>query len=148
MTRTSRIGDSPAGRDRRHVSGEQQVCADCRDRVEGNLVDLSELYEMCTFAVVLSGHGPGSTHPALAVQAETSRSLAWWCGVVASARGVTAPEGTRVRGLTSFLAIHLDWLLAHPAAPEFAGALDQLTATIRDTLRPPDHHRSSSRNEK
>jgi hypothetical protein len=112
------------------------------DRVEEDLVELSELYELCTFALELR------EQPVTEIQSDVLPVLASWCGVVAGARGVTAPDEHCIRRLTSFLAIHLDWLTDHPLAAEFADALDELTSAIRVALRPVDQYRSLSRNEK
>ena len=144
MRRTSGTGDTPASRSRRHTDADR-LCAGCRDRLAQDLVELSELYEMCVFAVELSD--PGSTHPAVAIQSEVSRVLAAWCDTVAGERGVAVPEGPGVRPLTDFLVRHLDWLSGHPSAAGCADVVDELVSTIREALRPSGQYRSLSRNE-
>lgn len=139
MTRTSRTGDALVGRVSRPVDTDRQFCADCRGRVEE---DLAELYELCTFTV--EPGDPGSPHAVVAIQTEVLRGLTRWCRVVAGERGLAAPEEPCVHGLTSFLAIHLDWLTAHPWATAFAGALDELATVTREALRPQTSTRSST----
>jgi len=148
MKRTSGTGDTPQGRSRPHTDADR-LCAGCRDRLAEDLVELSELYEMCVFAVELGDHErrPGSTHPVVAVQSEVSRVLASWSDMVARERGLAAPEEPSVRPLTDFLVRQLDWLSCHPSAAGFADVVDELVSTIREALRPSAQYRSLSRNE-
>lgn len=156
MTTTPQGNDTPPCRGRCHegarrppaVTPGRQLCASCRDRVEEDLVDLAELYELSTFALELGNDGRGTRagarcpqgldfdHVVVAAQADGLAMLLSWCGVVAGARGVRAPDRLCVRRLTTFLAIHLDWLTGHPSAAEFADEMDELASTLRDTLRP------------
>ena len=46
--------------------------------------------------------------------------LASWAGLVISERRLSAAPRRSVTGLSSFLATHLNWLVAHPAASDFA----------------------------
>ena len=155
MTSTSRFDDVPSCRSRCHegtrppaVMAGRRLCAGCRERAEEDLVELSMLYELCTFALELRDHdlgarsgngcpqGLGSDHLAVAIQADGLAMLASWCGVVAGARGVTPPSTPGARRLTTFLAVHFDWLTRHPSAAEFADELGELASALRDTLEP------------
>jgi hypothetical protein len=148
MRRTSGTGDTPAGRSRPHAEADR-LCPGCRDRLAEDLAELSELYEMCVFAVELGDHRrqPGSQHPVVAIQSEVSRVLASWCDTVAGERGVAAPEESDVHQLAAFLMIHLDWLSGRPSAAGLADELDELASAIREALRPSGQYRSLWRNE-
>jgi len=49
--------------------------------------------------------------------------LASWSDMVVGERGVPAPRRRMVGELAEFVAAHLDWLLAHPAAVDFVSEI-------------------------
>jgi hypothetical protein len=49
--------------------------------------------------------------------------LASWADMVVGERRASAPRGRTVRDLAGFVAGHLDWLLAHPAADDFVSEI-------------------------
>jgi len=125
-----------------------RICADCRDRVEDELVALPALFEMCAYMLDprphrmrewVSGHQPrGITlrEAVVTVRTEIFGVLASWCGLVSTERQVPGPDELAVRKLASFLAIHLHWLCAHPGAPDLVDELTDLANAVSEALRP------------
>lgn len=68
------------------------------------------------------------------VRSDLLSTLASWCDLVVSERGVTGPNLLDVRQLATFLIIHFTWLTAHPAAPDLVDQLGGLTAAARDAV--------------
>ncbi|WP_174416459.1 hypothetical protein [Nocardia concava] len=62
----------------------------------------------------------------LEARTEITAVLASWAGLVTSERAVPPLRTLDIVGLTGFLAAHLDWLAAHPAAGDFAEELADL----------------------
>lgn len=63
-----------------------------------------------------------------------------WSGVVVEKLGVAAPA-RRVPHLARFLAEHLGWLTAHPAAADFADEIEGLVRELRQIIDPdPSEH--------
>lgn len=61
--------------------------------------------------------------------------LASWCGMVADERGVTRLICRDVADLVGFLAIHLEWLFAHSAGPDFGDEIAAVTTAARRVCR-------------
>ncbi|MBO0806688.1 MAG: hypothetical protein J2P32_00085 [Actinobacteria bacterium] len=61
--------------------------------------------------------------------------LASWSALVADERRVTRPGRREVTQLSAFLAVHVDWLLAHPAGHSFAEELLAVAAAAREISR-------------
>ena len=57
---------------------------------------------------------------AMTARSEIMSLLASWAGLVISERRLSSAPRRTVSGLSSFLATHLNWLVAHPAAEDFA----------------------------
>jgi hypothetical protein len=112
-------------------------------RVRRDLAEAAELYQRCesllvrfppAFAQRLAGGGrtglvldEGVTE----ARRDLVAVLASWSGLVADERGVRRPR--RDAGeLAAFLAVHLDWLLAHPAGSCFAAELRDAAAAARE----------------
>jgi len=185
---TKILREAPSCRSRRHIGQSRQpqvrpglqLCVECRDELENDLVELPEWYESCEHVLDHrryrlaersnghnhanghigeggngnghnpdngngNGHSPDGTKKSngirLADAAVTVRSdiigvLSTWCGLVVAERGVTKPDHLNIRQLTGFLGIHLGWLTAHPAAPDFADEISDLAKRARAVVRP------------
>ena len=77
--------------------------------------------------------GGGSTGLVLDERVSTARRdilavLASWAGLVADERGLVRRPGRDAGELAAFLAVHLDWLLAHPAGASFLSELRDAAA--------------------
>jgi hypothetical protein len=161
MTETFRPGTvCPSRRhddlDRRPDAGRGiVVCAACRDQAEEALIEMPEWYEICAHVLDLrrppqlrervNGHRPRGIvlrDAVVTVRSDMLGVLASWCGLVVAERGVTGPDELDIRRLTGFLAIHLNWLLAHPAAPEMVDELGELVRAARDVVHPPTGFRT------
>lgn len=148
-------GVTPRCRSQRHAETAPsplapglRICADCRDRIEDELVALPALFEMCAYMLDprphrirqwVSGHQPRGImlrEAVVAVRTEIFGVLAAWCGLVSTEREVPGPNELSVRKLAGFLAIHLHWLCAHPAAPDLVDELTGLADTVSEALRP------------
>jgi hypothetical protein len=122
---------------------ELLVCRSCRAQLVADLAALPGLYAECEHALV------PRPRPALErtrrrrtigipydEAAATARSgvldvLAAWSALIADERTVTRPDRREASDLACFLAVHLDWLLAHQAAAEFAEELSAATQAAR-----------------
>ncbi|MQA07456.1 MAG: hypothetical protein GEU98_02690 [Pseudonocardiaceae bacterium] len=62
--------------------------------------------------------------------------LASWAALVVDERAVSGPGGRNVGELAAFLATHLDWLGAHPAAQDFADEIAELAHAADNVLHP------------
>ncbi|MCT2583744.1 hypothetical protein [Actinophytocola gossypii] len=149
-------GTAPRCESRRHdeagpapVVPGLRICADCRDRIEDELVALPALFEMCAYMLDprphhlmrerVSGHRPRGIalrEAVVTVRTEIFGVLASWCSLVSNEREVPGPDELAVRKLASFLAIHLHWLCAHPAAPDLVDELTDLANAVSEALRP------------
>lgn len=145
-------GDEPlACGSRRHgdrvpVASGMRICAECRDQVEGVLVDLPVLFEMCADMLDPRPHwirervsgrarrGIVLRDAVVSVRTEILGVLVSWCGLVAGERDVPGPEELTIRKLVHFLAVHLHWLCAHPAAADLVDELTGLAAAVDEAL--------------
>lgn len=112
--------------------GPARLCEACRNRLRRDLDGLPALYDECesvlgnpTYHLTERVSGSKGTGIPLNTHAMTARSeimalLASWAGLVISERRLAAAPARTVPGLSSFLAAHLNWLVAHPAAEDFA----------------------------
>jgi hypothetical protein len=125
-----------------------RICADCRNRVEDELVALPALFETCAYMLDprpqrirerVSGSRPQGIalkDAVVTVRSEILGVLTSWCGLVGAERGVPGPDELVVGKLASFLAIHLQWLCAHEAAPDLVDELTDLSAAVNEALQP------------
>lgn len=149
-------GDAPACLSRRHhdelaptrVAPGLRICAGCRDQVEDELVELPALFEICAYMLTprpqrmrerVRGnqqHGIVLRDAVVSIRSEILGVLASWCGLVSSEREVPSPDELAIRRLASYLAVHLQWLCGHPAAPDFVDELTDLSSSVNEALRP------------
>ncbi|MES9535745.1 MULTISPECIES: hypothetical protein [unclassified Actinomadura] len=73
---------------------------------------------------------------AAAVRSDTVRVLSSWCELVIEERGVTGLGSLDVKALTAFLQAHLDWLVGHAVAADFAEEIVALAADAERALNP------------
>lgn len=131
------------------VAPGRMICAECRDQVEEDLVELPGLYELCAHMLDprrqhirerVSGYRPRGivlNDAAVTIRTDILGELASWCALVANERGVSGPDELSIRRLTSFLAVHLDWLTEHPSAPDLADELAELARSAGEVLLRP-----------
>lgn len=62
---------------------------------------------------------------AAAMRTEIRHTLVSWCKLVADERGITLPAD-HLDSIAAYLALHRDWLSAHPAAPDCSDELSSL----------------------
>ncbi|MFD5745410.1 hypothetical protein ACFXJM_34750 [Streptomyces massasporeus] len=133
----------------RTAASGQRLCLVCRARLKEDLVGLPGLYDGCGEALspartgiterVSSGrarHGIRLNEAALQARGDMVAVLASWAGAIVAQRGVSAPPRREVHALAAFLARHLDWLAAHPAAGECAAEVRRVTNMARSALAP------------
>jgi hypothetical protein len=127
------------------VSSQQgrRIGRGLRDRVRRNLTELPELYQRCESLLVRFPPaftqrvaGGGTAGLVLDERVTEARGgivavLASWSGLVADERDVGRPRRDAAE-LSAFLAVHLDWLLDHPAGPCFAEELLAAAAAARE----------------
>jgi hypothetical protein len=147
---------TPTCRSRRHhgsppnVLPGLQICAGCREQLENDLIRLPTWYgqpDHSDFREDRFTEPMTSRRRRRVVRSEmvvTIRSdilstLASWCEMVVAERGVTEPYQLDVRQLATFLAIHLNWLTEHPAAPDLVDELAALAQTARELILPSIH---------
>jgi hypothetical protein len=142
-------GNRPQETQPRRIGTPGQFCTACYHDLKANLIELSEIYHDCESALRprrnptrqrVSG-GRQATGILLDEEAITTRSrilsfLASWSALVADERAVTKPI-RRPAELTAFLIKHLNWLLAHPAAADFAEETIQTATYARHSVGTP-----------
>ncbi|MFI0899351.1 OvmZ protein [Streptomyces sp. NPDC020983] len=69
------------------------------------------------------GRGMPLNERAMEARSDMVGVLASWADMVVGERRASAPRGRTVRDLAGFVAGHLDWLLAHPAADDFVSEI-------------------------
>ncbi|WP_116026037.1 hypothetical protein [Thermomonospora umbrina] len=77
------------------------------------------------------GDGLRLNEEAVAARSAVLSVLACWSAMVADERRVTRPARREATELAGFLAVHLDWLLAHQAAADFAEEILRAAAKAR-----------------
>jgi hypothetical protein len=110
---------------------------------------LPELYDECESALghsssyafterVSGSRGAGiPVNPAaMTARSEIMGLLASWASLVLSERRLSGAPTRSVSGLSFFLAAHLDWLVAHPAAADFAEEVCGAVHGARSASRP------------
>ncbi len=134
------------------VAPGRMICFDCRDQVEEDLVELPGLYELCAYMLDLrrhhmrervSGHRPHGialNDTVVAIRSDILGVLASWCALVSNERGVPGPDELSIRRLTTFLAVHLNWLTEQPSAPDLVDELAELSRSATEALRPSAGH--------
>ncbi|HEU5331771.1 MAG TPA: hypothetical protein VFU73_03380 [Actinocrinis sp.] len=73
---------------------------------------------------------------AMTARTEIMGLLASWASLVISERRLSAAPARTVSGLSSFLAAHLNWLVAHPAAEDFAEEVCGAVRTAHTAAQP------------
>jgi hypothetical protein len=116
------------------------------ERVRRDLAEVPELYRRCEsllvrFPPAFAQRVAGGGRTGLVLDEGVTEArrdlvavLASWAGLVADERGVRRP-GRDAGELAAFLAVHLDWLLAHPAGSCFAAELRDAAAAAREVSR-------------
>lgn len=120
------------------------VCRGCHERVRRVLTELPALYRHCESLLVrfpsafverragrTAATGLTLPEPVTNVRRDMVAVLASWCALVADERNVRRPGRRDAGGLCAFLAIHVDWLLAHPAGLSFAEELTEVAVAAR-----------------
>ncbi len=131
------------------VAPGRRICLDCRDRVEEDLIELPGLYELCAYMLDprhhhqmrerVNGHRPRGialNDTVVTIRSDILGVLASWCALVSNERGVTGPDELSIRRLTTFLAIHLNWLTEQPVAPDLVDEIAALSRSANEALRP------------
>jgi hypothetical protein len=122
------------------------LCPECRARLAAQLAALPGLYaelerDLATSRAVgerVRGSGtPGIrlNEQAVDARADMRLILASWADLVAEGSGVAPPART-VPSMAAFLARHLDWLTAHPAAGDAAAEIAALAQAASTAARP------------
>lgn len=124
------------------------LCRSCSSRVRADIAELPQLYQECEFALTRASLGFDRqvrrgkrrslclNETALDARADIVSVLATWSGMVTGERGVTKLIRREVADLATFLTIHLDWLLAHPAGPYFVDEIGATAMAARRACRP------------
>jgi hypothetical protein len=131
-----------------------RLCDACGAKALACLAALPGLYADCETALArrprpgLGRTGPRRRTTALPIDeaAANARSailtvLACWSALVADERAVTRPARRQAGELAAFLGRHADWLLAHPAAGEFAAEIGAVTKAARQAVHPRNEQR-------
>jgi hypothetical protein len=128
-------------------SAGSSLCTACGERLANDLLNLPALYSDCNrdtgskvVHVIRKVPRKGGTTELMNPAAADARSailavLASWAGLVADERRLR-PPGRNLEELTRFLHRHVDWLTRHPAAPEMANEIQDLTRTARNIAYP------------
>jgi hypothetical protein len=126
----------------------QRLCMSCRNLLATRLTSLPQMYQACEQALevrhqhsIRVAHGRRPTgicldEATVAVRSETIGVLCAWCEMIVDKRGGPGPRSLDVRTLASFLQAHLDWLLTHTAAADFAEEIADLVMAARKVLNP------------
>jgi len=143
-------GASPA----RLAAPGLRLCKVCGAQALACLTALPDLYADCESALArrarpaLERAGSRRRTTALPIDetAANARSailaiLAGWSALVADERAVTRPARRQAGELAAFLSRHADWLLAHPAAGEFAAEIGAVTQAARRAAQPRNEQR-------
>lgn len=125
-----------------------RLCTICCNRLARQLSELPGLYLACEEVLEVSrGRGVGRVsgwrpggirlnEHSLNNRAAMVKIVSSWCAMVVDEHAVIAPHSLEIDALTAFLRAHLDWLLAHPAAADFAAEISGLVAAAHDALQP------------
>ncbi|MGL5859403.1 MAG: hypothetical protein ACRC35_13550 [Angustibacter sp.] len=129
-------------------------CGPCRRIVRDELRALPGLYEQCVQSLTVGqrpavvqirkGRAPSGLNlnlTAVSVRTSVLGVLASWASLVIDETGATQPGSRQVAVLAAFLDGHLDWVLAHEVAADFAEELTDLTDAARAVLDPASSER-------
>ncbi len=143
------MGHGDAGQQQPHQAAPGlRLCWGCRHTARSDLIRLPVLYKDCERVLTprrqgyekkVSGrrlNGISLDDTAVTVRSDIVDVLASWSGLVVDERGVTGPDKREVAQLVGFLDSHLDWLVAHPAAHDFADEIAALVNAARDVIDP------------
>lgn len=110
-----------------------QMCALCRELLLKTLNEIPDLYEACDAQLarqpgsqlwekitVSASHSLPFDEAAATAKSDLLSVIATWAGLVTDEFRVPGPNRRDATRLTAFLRLHLDLLLAHPAAGSFA----------------------------
>ena len=139
-------GPRHEARPRRSAAPGLRLCIACYHELKRNLIELPVIYDDCE-STPLPQRNPilqrvsgtrQETGISLDEGAITTRSrilgfLASWCVLVADERAITKPTRRNPAELATFLIVHLNWLLAHPAAADFAEEICRTTTCARSS---------------
>ncbi|WP_225844528.1 hypothetical protein [Streptomyces sp. HPF1205] len=140
-----KCGTAPHGsRPRRSAAPGLRLCTTCYHDLKASLLELPEIYDDCE-SVLHPRRNPTlqrvsgsrqSTGIRLDEAAISARSgivgfLASWAALVADERPAHRPAHRSPGALSDFLLTHLNWLLAHPTAADFAAEISEVTHHAR-----------------
>ncbi len=124
----------------RRIHGRRlMLCTACCEKIRSSLEEVPELYDQCGAAILEAPDSrrnnirrprmarPAFNDAAVDVRSDIMSLLASCSAMVAEQRQLSKPSRRDVRLLTTFLGRHLEWLLTHEAAPDFA---DEVTDTV------------------
>lgn len=140
-----KCGRAPhASQSRRTAAPGLRLCTTCYHDLKANLIELPEIYDDCESVLHprrnptlqrVSGSrqstGIRLDESAIAARSGIIGSLASWAALVADERPVRKPVHRSPGALADFLLTHLNWLLAHPTAADFAEEISEVTRTAR-----------------
>ncbi|MDT3399779.1 hypothetical protein RKE29_24600 [Streptomyces sp. B1866] len=120
------------------------MCPSCRTRLRADLVELPRLYGDCESVLVrrpgpalerLGGRRVGAAlsldEAAVAARSGVRSLLARWSARVARERGAPLPARREPGDLAVYLVGHVDWLLAHRRAGDFAEEVAAVSRAAR-----------------
>lgn len=140
-----KCGNVPHGtRPRRTAAPGLRLCTTCYHDLKASLIELPGIYDDCESALhprrnpTLQRVSGSRQSPGIRLDegAITARSgivgfLASWSALVADERSVHRPPHRSPDALADFLLTHLNWLLAHATAADFAAEIAELTRHAR-----------------
>ena len=124
-----------------------RLCGGCRTGLEHDLASLPKLHAECGRALAqcsprmierVTGSPAGGIElndDAVQARSAIGRFLVRWSGRVVLERGVARPSARGHAALVTFLAQHVGWLVAHPAAGQLAGELRTLARDAHQASR-------------
>ncbi len=137
-----------AGLTPRELARGLLFCGACRDRLARQLADLPTLYKGSERVLEhrrhhtserVSGWRPACVcldDSVVEVRSAMVEVLVSWCLMIMGERGVAGPGQRTVECLAAYLHAHLNWLVAHTAAADFASEIDELVNRARDVVGP------------
>jgi hypothetical protein len=125
-----------------------KICVLCRDKLSNDLLGLPKLYDGCEDALTfekrgmtprVSGWRPTGIsldETAMRVRSDMIGVLSSWAVMIVEELDAKSPNLAGIWQLSTFLMIHFDWLLNHPAAADFAEEITDLTKAAHDVIQP------------
>lgn len=133
----------------RRIRGRRlMLCPACCAKIRFSLEEMPELYDQCGAAILRAPDSrpdnirrqrtarPAFNDAAVDVRSDIISLLASWAAMVAEQRQLSKPPRRDVRPLATFLGRHLEWLLMHEAAPDFADEVTDTVARARKVSNP------------